>query len=170
MVDRCKKSLLLASLSEPKLAYVPPILLVGEPGIGKTRFLRDLAACLKVCFFSVDLARASAGFVLAGSSSSWAEGKPGLVSNSLRKRKVSNPIILLDEIDKASGDAKYDPLGCLYTLLEREISKIFKGEALEVEMNCSCINWVASANNIDSIPQPIRSRFIVYHVEAPSRQ
>jgi ATP-dependent Lon protease len=168
VIDRYTKSLSLASLSEPKSIYVPPILLVGEPGVGKTRFLRDLALTLKICFFNIDLATVSAGFVLAGSTSTWAEGKPGAVSDSLRKSKVSNPIILLDEIDKASGDVRYDPLGCLYSLLERQTATSFKDEALEIEMDCSCINWVASSNYIESIPQPIMSRFIVYHVEAPS--
>jgi ATP-dependent Lon protease len=62
------------------------------------------------------------------------------VSDSLRKSKVSNPIVLLDEIDKASGDSRYDPLGCLYALLERETARTFKDEALEIEMNCSGIN------------------------------
>ena len=170
VIDRYQKSLLLASLSEPMSIYVPPILLVGEPGIGKTRFLKDLSETLDVGFFHADLATTTAGFVLAGSSSTWAEGKPGLVSDSLRKSDVANPIIFLDEIDKASGDSKYDPLGCLYSLLERETAKTFQDEALQVEMNCSGINWVASANYIDNVPKPIQSRFIIYDIQIPSRE
>ncbi len=168
VIDQYIKTLRLSMLIQPAIMYVPPILLVGEPGVGKTRFLRELAKVLKVDFFQADLATTSAGFVLAGSSTTWAEGKPGMVSNSLRKSNVANPILLIDEIDKVGGDKRYDPLGCLYTLLERETAKSFVDESLQIPMNCSAINWFASANCIETIPMPIKSRFSIYIIEPPT--
>jgi ATP-dependent Lon protease len=168
VINHYERILILAQLMSPPIIYVPPILLIGEPGIGKTRFLRELAELLRVDFFQADLASVSAGFVLSGSSTSWAEGKPGLVSDSRRNSNVANPIILLDEIDKASGDARYDPLGCLYPLLEKNTAEIFKDEALQVSMNCSFINWFASANFIEQIPEPIKSRFNIFQIKKPT--
>lgn len=164
-----RKALLLASLSRPAIVYLPPLLIVGDPGIGKTRFLRELAKVLSVDFFQIDMSTTSAGFVLAGSSTSWADGKPGFVSDSLRQSKVANPILLIDEIDKVSS-GNYDPMGCFYTLLERDTARTFKDEALTIAMDCSDINWVASANYVEAIPAPIRSRMTVFNVKAPTRE
>ena len=168
VIDRSVKSLALAMLQRPAIISMPPLLLVGPPGIGKTRFLSELAKTLKVDFYKIDLASTSAGFVLAGSSTTWAEGKPGNITDSLRRSKTANFIMLLDEVDKVSGDSRYDPLGCMYSLLEKNTAKEFIDEALQVKMNCSEINWFASANYPEKIPAPIRSRFSIIKIEPPS--
>lgn len=168
VIDRCVKSLALAMLQRPAIISVPALLLVGPPGIGKTRFLTELAAVLKVDFYKTDFASTSAGFILAGASTIWAEGKPGVITDSLRKSNTANFIMLLDEIDKVSGDSKHDPLGCMYSLLEKKTAKEFIDEALQVKMNCSQINWFASANYLERIPAPILSRFSVFNIESPS--
>jgi len=168
VIEYVAKNLTLISLSKPSIISIPPILLVGAPGIGKTRFLNELSEVLKLDFYQVDLASITSGFVLSGNSTSWADGKPGLVVEYLRSSKSANYIFMLDELDKASGDARYDPLGCLYTLLEKKSAKSFVDEALTTPMNCSYINWFASANYFESIPVPIRSRFVTFHIQEPS--
>lgn len=145
-----------------------PLLLVGEPGVGKTRFLSELGKVLKTNFFSIDMSRVSAGFILSGSDSTWSSGKPGFISNSMRSSNVANPLILIDEIDKVRGDSRYDPSASFYALLEQHTAKEFNDEFLNVPMNCSHINWVASANYPDRIEPAILSRMQVVRVDMPT--
>jgi ATP-dependent Lon protease len=169
VLDHYHKSLLLSTLVVPAVLFLPPILLLGPPGIGKTRFLRELAKVLEIDFFQVDMATTSAGWVLSGNSSSWSDGRPGFISSSIRQSKVGNPIILVDEIDKSS-EGNYDPMGCLYSLLERQTAKEFVDECLTFPIDCSFVNWVASANDINGIPDPIRSRMRIFNVEMPTTE
>ncbi len=106
--------------------------------------------------------------MLSGSTPIWAEGKPGRIVELMAKTKVANPLIMIDEIDKASGDSRYSPFGPLYQLLEEETAKIFMDEGLEVATDCQFINWAATANDLDFIPEPILSRFAIFHVESPT--
>jgi len=170
VIDRVAKSLSLSLLNITATIAIPPILLVGGAGIGKTRFLTELANTLNVNFHKCDLSSMSAGFVLSGASSVWADGRPGLVTSSLRNSQTANFIMLLDEIDKVSSDARHDPLGCLYSLLERKTAESFVDEALEIKMNCSAINWFASANYIEQIPEPILSRFTIFEIQEPTHE
>lgn len=78
-------------------------------------------------------------------------------------------MILIDEIDKIGGDHRYDPLGALYQLLEKETAVSFIDEGLEISVNCENIVWVATANQLQFIPEPILSRFAVIEVQQPSR-
>jgi len=170
VISRYVKSLHLQTLGETATVWLPPILLLGPPGVGKTRFIIELAEVLGTCFFSVDMSTTSAGFVLSGSSATWSNGAPGFVTESLRKSKVANPMMLVDEIDKASIDARSDPLACFYSLLEQHTAKEFKDECLKIPMDCSGINWVASANNIDRIAAPILSRMEVIEILPPTAE
>lgn len=169
VVELCKTRLRLFNLSSPKLIALPPILLSGPPGIGKTRFLKELASVLETNFYSLDFSTISSSFILNGGHSSWADSKPGFISDSLRQSDYANPIILLDEIDKV-GDKKYDPLGCLYALLERHTAKDYKDEYLGIEMNMSYLLWFATANYPDLIPAPIRSRMTEVQINTPDEQ
>jgi len=168
VVARYEDSLSLRNLGQTATVWLPPLLLLGPPGVGKTRFLNELAKVLEACFFSVDMSTTSAGFILSGSSAAWSNGGPGFVSTSLRKSKVANPILLVDEIDKAGGDSRFDPLACFYSLLEQHTAKEFKDECLGIPMDCSAINWVASANYIDRVPAPILSRMEVIEISPPT--
>jgi ATP-dependent Lon protease len=127
-----------------------------------------LADIIQTHFALISFSSMSAGFVLAGMSSNWAEGKPGKVVEALAKGHYANPLMVLDEIDKASGDSRYDPLGSLYQLLESETAAHFIDEGLEVPADCSHIVWVATANDLQRIPEPIVSRFVVIPIEPPN--
>jgi len=97
---------------------VPPILLQGDPGLGKTYFASELAKCINIPFYEISLATTSSSFSLCGGNLQWAEGSPGFIANTLASSATANPIILIDEIDKAPLDAKYNPMNVFYSLLE----------------------------------------------------
>jgi ATP-dependent Lon protease len=147
---------------------IRPILLVGPPGVGKTRFMREVSKILGLEFTDISCGGITAGWILSGSSVSWSEGRPGMVHIAMRDGLTANPIILLDEIDKLSGDSRFSGFGPLYQLLDRESSCNFRDEAVDLEMNCSYVSWVATANHVTAIPEAIISRFTVIEVEAPS--
>jgi ATP-dependent Lon protease len=75
--------------------------------------------------------------------------------------------LLIDEIDKASGESHYDPLGALYSLLEHDTARSFTDEFADIPLNCSDIVWIATANEASRIPEPILNRMNVYEIEPP---
>jgi ATP-dependent Lon protease len=159
----------LSQLTEDNAFSATPLLISGPPGVGKTAFCRAFANIVRTHFECIGMSGLTAGFVLGGMSSSWADGKPGKIVEALARGHKANPLILLDEIDKVTGDHRYDPLGALYQLLEKETAATFIDEGLEVAVNCTHIVWVATANELQHIPEPILSRFAVVEVRQPSR-
>ena len=113
---------------------LPPMLLLGEPGIGKTHFARKLAELLGTGFGFVPMSSLTAGWVLSGASSQWKNAKPGKVFDTILNGSYANPVIMVDELDKASAESQYDPLGALYSLLERETATTFVDEFVEIPM------------------------------------
>ncbi|WP_219918439.1 hypothetical protein, partial [Rhodanobacter sp. PCA2] len=109
----------------------------------------------------------SASFVLAGGTSSWSESKPGRIFNLLVHGDYANPIMLLDEIDKVSG-GKYDPMGPIYGLLEPHTAARFRDEYVDTPIDASRISWVLTANRLENVPWPIRSRTQVFRIPEPS--
>jgi ATP-dependent Lon protease len=146
---------------------LPPILLLGEPGIGKTHFARKIAELLGTGFGFVPMSSLTAGWVLSGASSQWKNAKPGKVFDTFLNGDYANPVIVVDEIDKASGDGQYDPLGALYELLEIETATRFVDEFVELPIDASGALWLATANDAARIPDPLLNRLAVYEIDAP---
>jgi ATP-dependent Lon protease len=146
---------------------LPPVLLLGEAGIGKTAFSQRLAEVLGVRRFEVAFGHATQGGQLGGLSSFWGNGKQGAVFDALLLGREMNPVFLLDEIDKAA-ESRYDPLGCLYALLEAESARRFRDEFAELPIDASWFSWVATANAIERLPDPIRSRLAIFTVRRPT--
>lgn len=150
---------------------LPAILLDGPPGIGKTFFAKRLAEALGLHFVKVSLETATAAWVISGASPTWANGGPGIVFRTLATCGLGNPLVLLDEIDKAGSEQRYNPLNSLYSLLERNSAREFRDEAFpDFPVNASAINWIVTSNRAETIPAPLLSRLRVVKVEAPSRQ
>jgi ATP-dependent Lon protease len=146
---------------------LPPMLLLGEPGIGKTHFARKIAQLLGTGFGFVPMSSLTAGWVLSGASSQWKNAKPGKVFDTFLNGEYANPVIVVDELDKASGDGQYDPLGALYELLEIETATRFVDEFVELPIDASGAVWLATANDAARIPEPLLSRLAVYEIEPP---
>jgi ATP-dependent Lon protease len=167
VLDDVKRHVALSQDSRDGLE-VTPLLLLGAPGIGKTHFARKLADLLGTGMSLVPMSSMTAGWLLSGSSSQWKGAKPGKVFEALVDGQYANPVIVVDEIDKASGDAQYDPLGALYSLLEHDTAQNFTDEFAEVPIDASQVIWITTANDERSIPEPIRNRMNVFEVQAPS--
>ncbi len=166
VLDDLKKFLALAVAGNEAVQFTP-ILLVGEPGLGKTYFARKLAQALGTGFEFVPMNSLTAGWVLTGASAQWHNARPGKVAQTLIEREYANPVVVLDEVDKAGGDSRYDPMGALYSLLERDTAARFKDEFIDVDMDASHVLWIATANDESTIPEPILNRMNVYTIDRP---
>src|SRR5215210_7879249 len=147
---------------------VTPMLLLGPPGIGKTHFARKLADLLGTGMNLVPMSSMTAGWLLSGASAQWKGAKPGKVFEALVEGQYANPVIVVDEIDKASADAQYDPLGALYSLLEHDTAGAFMDEFAEVAIDASQVIWIMTANDERCIPEPIMNRMNVFEIEPPT--
>ena len=149
---------------------ITPMLLLGPPGIGKTHFARQLADLLGTGMSLVPMSSMTAGWLLSGASSQWKGAKPGKVFEALVDGQYANPVIVVDEIDKASADAQYDPLGSLYSLLEHDTAGAFMDEFAEIAIDASQVIWIMTANDERAIPEPILNRMNVFQIDAPTHE
>jgi len=168
VIDDLKKSLALAVSGNEPLQFTP-MLLLGEPGIGKTHFAKCLSDVLGTGYEFVSMSSLTAGWILSGSASQWTNAKAGKVAATLINGEYANPLMVLDEVDKAGGDSRYDPMGALYSLLEPDTAKKFKDEFVDIELDASHILWVSTANDERHMPQPIINRMNIYTVPRPTK-
>ncbi len=167
VIEDLKKYLHLAVEGNESLGFMP-VLLAGEPGVGKTHFAKLLAKALGMDFEFLSMGSMTAGWILSGSSPSWHGARYGKVAQKLIEGETANPLFALDELDKVGADARYDPMGALLQLLERETSSHFKDEFLDIPVDASTILWVATANDLSRIPGPVLQRMAVYDVPNPT--
>ena len=169
VLDDIRKHLALCIDSNDSVE-LPPMLLLGGPGIGKTHFARKISQLLGTGFGFVPMSSLTAGWVLSGASSQWKNAKPGKVFDTFVNGDYANPVIVVDEIDKASAEGHYDPLGALYELLEIETATRFVDEFVELPIDASGAVWLATANEVGRIPEPLVSRLAVYEIEPPDAE
>lgn len=160
--------LALCQRSPGQLLRLQPLLLTGDPGIGKTAFAHEHARLLGVPYHQVDVSTLSAGFSLAGLDASYTSSKSGLIWDALDGPCLS-PLLLLDEIDKVPRREDMF-IGCLYTLLERGTAKQFKDASLLLPINCSHLLWIATCNDASAVEPALLSRFNVIDVSAPTAE
>jgi ATP-dependent Lon protease len=168
VLDDLKRQLALCHDSRDALE-ITPMLLLGPPGVGKTHFAREVAQLLGTGLGFISMSSLTAGWVLSGASSQWKGARPGKVFETLVDGNYANPVMVVDEIDKARGEHAYDPLGALYSLLEHDTAQAFTDEFAEVPIDASQVIWVATANDERSIPDPILNRMNVFEVHMPDR-
>ncbi|HSI49750.1 MAG TPA: AAA family ATPase [Ideonella sp.] len=166
VLDAVRRQLALCEDSRDALE-ITPMLLLGPPGVGKTHFAREIAQLLGTGMGFLSMSSLTAGWVLSGASSQWKGARPGKVFETLVDGNYANPVMVVDEIDKARGEHAYDPLGALYGLLEHDTAHSFTDEFAEVPIDASQVIWVATANDERCIPEPILNRMNVFEVQTP---
>lgn len=168
VVEDVRRAAALARLAPNTPLNMPPVLLDGPPGIGKSKFASELALTFAVPMLSFSMAQATASFGLGGLNAQFMGGGPGYLVRSVADLGVPDPLVVVDEIEKASVHASYDPTLPLYELLEASTAARFVDEGLRMPMNLSGIKWVATCNDAMQIAAPLRSRFMHYEVEPPT--
>jgi ATP-dependent Lon protease len=145
-----------------------PLLLVGDPGGGKSRFARRLGELLGLSVWREDASRAD-GAVFAGTDRRWYSAEPCHPLLAVAQGNIANPLVLIDEIEKAGTRADYGRLwDCLLGFLEPETSVRYPDPALQTTLDLSQVSYIATANSLDPLPSPIRDRFRVVAFPKPA--
>lgn len=149
--------------------YLPPSLLSGPPGIGKTFVCRQLARLARTDFHKIGMESVSASFVLTGLSTMWGGGRPGMIYDQMIQGRTANPLFLLDEIDKSAGSSSAPVDQILLPLLEPETAIKFTDEAFPLPLDLRKVIWVGTANDTSAIHSALLSRMECFHIPAPDR-
>lgn len=149
---------------------IPPILLFGGPGLGKSHFSRDLAVALgTVCHLcSMDSSVSNAS--LLGLDRKWSNSTPGVLFDLVCLGECANPVVLLDELDKVGRCSKDDPLAPLHSLLEPSTSTRVRDASMNFEFDASLVTWIATANQVVFLPTSLRSRFREFRIDHPNAE
>ena len=170
---RCHEALTRRS---KKPATLPPLLLLGPPGVGKSVIVEALADAVGAPFYRLQCETNTHASVLTGTEPHWSSAGPGLLFDALVQGPAINPILMLDELEKAPGRAEHPSIHkVLYALLEPASARNFSDLSLpQVKLDASHIRWIATANSLAGIPEPILSRLTVIRIPplgaAASRQ
>jgi ATP-dependent Lon protease len=167
-LNRLQLDLILSGAMAPEEFHVTPILLLGDPGIGKTYLASQLADALGVEMEKLSAGNAQGAFQINGSHSSWNNARYGSLIDLLARSKTSSPVVLIDEVDKIGSSPNYPILPVLLDLLESRSAKCFKDEFLGMEFDCSRMIFILTANTIETVPTPLLSRVNVFDVPRPA--
>ncbi|SFM72033.1 ATPase family associated with various cellular activities (AAA) [Thioclava dalianensis] len=142
---------------------LPPVILVGPPGIGKSHYARKLAELAGLPVRMIDVGAGSAGFRISGTEKGWATAQSGLPVETMLATRVANPLMIVDEVDKAgtahsTRGTSTSLTTSLLQMLEPGTARHFECPYLRIPVDMSRVIWIMTANNLAGIPAPLRDR------------
>lgn len=148
--------------------FVPPILLLGPPGTGKTHASQQIARALGTEIHAISCATNSdAQALVVGHPTSWKAASMGQLTEAMAMGSTAQPVVLLDEVDKLSTHISEKPYHTLLTVLEGETSRALMDEFVRVPFDLSGVVFVATANDVDALPDFIIDRLTVFTITPP---
>lgn len=153
--------------------HLPPLLLVSPPGLGKSTIGPRIAECFGLPFATVDVGSSGGGiFALAGAERGWSSAHPGLVIRTILEQQVANPLVVVDEIDKAAteasttrGRALPGAQEVLLAMIEPETARRWRCPYFGVEIDLRHVSWILTANSVEGISPALLSRCTVIRID-----
>ena len=158
----------LAVLDDPEGSFhLPPVLIIGPPGCGKTHLIGRLSELLALPSVRMDMSGSLEPWPIAGGAWGWRNAQPGIAVRTIMESGFANPMILLDETEKAGRGNHGSPLNALLPLLQAETARTYRCPYLEAEVDLSRVTWILLGNGLDRIPAPLLDRVQILRARGP---